>query len=93
MLYPILTLSDEYSTEITASKPDRNNEVKVFVEWVNNDDFENITFLISAEKKAYIIEQNTKDEVRMKRYLNLVEKMRADILDYISDKGKEVQYA
>ena len=63
------------------------------MEWVNNDDFENITFLISAEKKAYIIEQNTKDEVRMKRYLNLVEKMRADILDYISDKGKEVQYA
>ena len=95
MLYPILSLSDDYSTEITASKPNDNNEIKVYVEWVDNDDFENITYLISSNNRTIVIEQNTNSnsEVRLKYYYDLIEKMKNDIIEYIDDKQKEVKYA
>jgi hypothetical protein len=95
MLYPILSLSDDYSTEITASKPNDNNEIKVYVEWVDNDDFENITYLISSNNQTIVIEQNTNSnsEVRLKYYYDLIEKMKNDIIEYIDDKQKEVKYA
>ncbi len=89
MLYPILSLSDDFNTEITASKPNDNNEVKVYVEWVNNDDFDNIAYLISPNKPTTVIEQDTKDEVKARQYFLLVEKMKTDILDYIVEKQKE----
>jgi hypothetical protein len=83
MIHPILTLFDE--AEITASKPDANNNIKVYVEWVNKDEFESITFLIDIDKKLNIIKKETNDENKINHYTKMIEKMKEDIVEYVEE--------
>lgn len=88
MIHPILTLFNE--TEITASKPDENNNIKVYVEWVNNDDLESITYLIDTDKNISVIKKETSNEDKIKYYTKLIEKMKDDITEYVDEKENEL---
>lgn len=87
MLYPILTID---TTEITADKPDENNNIRVYVEWVAGDDFENITYNISCDKELTIIDRNTNDEDKINHFTNLIQKMKNDIVDYVDERESEL---
>lgn len=86
MLYPIFSFED--GTEVTASKPDVDGKVSLYIEKfdINKDMFINATIELPG---AYLISSNgyTKDELddMIKEYA----KVQGDIIAFVMEKEKK----
>lgn len=86
MLYPIFSYDD--GTEVTASKPDENGEILLYVEKfdVSRDEFINATFVLPGVEvktsQGYSM-QELKDMAR--RYADIQD----DIVEYVKERVKK----
>ena len=85
MLYPIFSYDD--GTEVTASKPDENGKVLLYVEKfdVSKDEFINATFVLPNMeiKNSYGYNESELDDM-VKKYSEIQE----DIISYVTEKVK-----
>ncbi len=86
MFYPIITIYKENNIEITASAPDKNGDILVYVEqWspaINN--FLNLKVKLPQKE---ILFNNFPKEISDKLYSQIIS-MSEDIFEYISDQEK-----
>lgn len=86
MLYPIFSYDD--GTEVTASKPDENGKVLLYVEKFDmiKDEFINVTFILPniEIKKSYGYNEQELEKMK-KKYSEIQD----DIMDYIIEKVKK----
>ena len=85
MIYPLFSYED--GTEVTASKPDSNGNVTLYIERFDEriDSFINATIVIpnASIKSSYGYTQEELDNMLVK-----YSKMQYDIIEYIKNKSK-----
>lgn len=85
MLYPVFSFDD--GTEITASKPDENNKILLYVEKFDEskDEFINATFILPGMKlqSSYGYDEQALEEI-IRKYSVIQE----DIISYVNEKGR-----
>ena len=86
MLYPVFSYDD--GTEVTASKPDGNGNVLLYVEKfdVQKDDFINATFCLPGVR---LISSNGYSQEALEEMTKEYSDVQDDIVDYIMDKVKQ----
>ena len=85
MLYPIFTYND--GTEVTASKPDANGSVLLYVEKfdIQKDEFINATIMIP---NASIVSSSGYDKKELEQMLSEYSRIQEDIIGYVRDKER-----
>ncbi len=86
MLYPLFTYND--GTEVTASKPDENGNISVYIERfdVNRDAFINATIILP---NATIKSSSGYDEKELDELLREYSEIQEDIIGYVMEKVKK----
>ena len=86
MLYPIFTYED--GTEVTASKPDADGNILLYVEKfdVNKDDFINVTFVLPS---VTVQSSSGYDDTEINEMIKNYSAIKEDIIDYVKDKEKK----
>ena len=84
VLYPIFTYSD--GTEVTASKPNAEKQVFLYIEKfdIQKDSFINATIVLPGAK---IQSSSGYSEVELDEMVGLYSEIQDDILDYVMEKG------
>ncbi|MCR4908535.1 MAG: hypothetical protein K5985_06855 [Lachnospiraceae bacterium] len=86
MLYPLFSYDD--GTEVTASKPDENGKIFIYVEKFDNelDGFINATIAIP---NASVVSSTGYSQKELDEMVSEYSKIQEDIISYIMDKVKK----
>ena len=86
MLYPIVSYED--GTEVTASKPDNNGNISLYIEKFDTqrDSFINATLLLPGAK---IVASNGYDEKKLSEMVDEYSEIQDDIIGYVMEKVKQ----
>lgn len=87
MLYPIFTYGD--GTEVTASKPDENGKISLYIERfdVTRDMFINATIVLPGVTVKSSVGYSD-DE--LKEMIDEYSKIQDDIIEYVKDKERKI---
>ena len=85
MRYPIFSYDD--GTEVTASKPDNNGKILLYIEKFDKerDDFINATIILP---EASIVSSKGYDETELNEMIEEYSEIKDDIIDYVLEKVK-----